>query len=119
MNECVVQTVAVSGHMDDPRVLNVNGSDFVFFRSEFTTLLAVPKNWTVEQFWDIPVAERWMPWGRVTNGHTIAIPTIQPRSWDPQVNKQGVGAAALNPDGCCRYVSMHSQVTVPNLPYLC
>ena len=96
MNECVVQTVAVSGHTDDLRVLNVNGSDFVSFRSEITTLLAVPKNWTVEQFRDIPMAKRWMPWGRATNGDTIAISTIQLRSWNSQIYKQGVGAAALN-----------------------
>ena len=90
--------MAVSGHTDDLRVLNVNGGDFVSCRSEVssTRLLAVPKNRVVEQFRDIPMAERWMPWGRVTNGDTIAIPTIQLRSWDPQVNKQGVGAAALN-----------------------
>ena len=90
--------MAVSGHTDDLRVLNVNGGDFVSCRSEVssTTLLAVPKNRIVEQFRDIPVAERWMPWGRATDGDTIAIPTIQLRSWNSQIYKQGVGAAALN-----------------------
>ena len=110
----MVYTVAVPGHTDDLRVLNVHGSDFFFCRSEVfsTTLLAVPKIWFVEHFRVIPMAERWMHWGRATNGDTIEIPTIQSLVWDPQVNKQGVGAAALNPDGGCRYVSVMSHCII-------
>jgi hypothetical protein len=58
------------------------------------------------------MAERWMHWGRATNGDTIEVPTIQSLVWDPQVNKQGVRAAALNPDGGCRDVSDMSHCIV-------